>query len=197
MKFTERVKRIFRGHNPEHFNVHHPEFSDKVEEAFKVNGIQYYRFIQELSMPVQRYMIMQTLLVAKDLGMDRDLLLGYIKNMQKAVNGAKGMIDLTTVIKTLGQMESRVSTAEIFEIDTTYALATIIYFDETEDLYGYDRNYNKKKADSWREAKVIDFFYTKPMDELLGLKNTSAQDLLTFIEAQEETARILNSETPG
>lgn len=182
-------------HREDLFNVHHPEFKDSVEPAFVNSGIQYYRFKAEVKMPWTRYQILQAFLVAQDLKMDPDLLAGYVQIMRKAANGSKGIIDLTVIFKTLDAMESRMCQA--FEVDTTYSLASVIYFDETEDLYSYNRQYNEKKVAAWKEARVVDFFYTKPMDELLGLKNISPEDLTKYIEDQLNVLKDLTIETSG
>lgn len=197
MKIKDFFKRKEQ-YNPDFFNVKHPDFADAVEPAFKVGDIQYYRFKSEVRMPWSRYMILQTLLHAQDLRMDHELLAGFIQVMKKAINiNAKGTIDLTILIKTLDAMDSRMIMA--FEINTTYALASVMYFDETEDMYHYDKPHNEKKVKTWMEAKVVDFFYTRPMGELLGLSNTSPQDLVAFMDQQKELLDILNaptSETP-
>ncbi len=196
-----KIKDFFRRkeqHNPDVFNVKHPDFIDAVEPAFKVGEVQYYRFKSEVRMPWSRYTIMQTLLSAQDLRMDHELLAGFIQVMRKAINiSAKGTIDLTTLIRTIDAMDSRMCFQ--FEVNTTYALASVMYFDDTEDMYHYDKAHNEKKVKTWMEAKVVDFFYTRPMGELLGLSNTSPQDLVAFMDQQRELLAVLNepiSETP-
>ena len=185
-------------HREDFFNIHHPDFSDAVEPAFKAEGIQYYRFKSEVRMPWSRYTIMQTLLSAQDLRMDHELLAGFIQVMRKAINiNAKGEINLTTLIRTIDAMDSRMCFQ--FEVNTTYALASVMYFDDTEDMYHYDKAHNEKKVKTWMEAKVVDFFYTRPMGELLGLSNTSPQDLVAFMDQQRELLAVLNEpilETP-
>jgi hypothetical protein len=189
--------------NPESFNVHHPEFIDLVEpaskengELFQVDGVQYYRFKKDVTVPYGRYMYMQVFLYEQSLRMDLDTLNGYIQKMKYAVNGSvKTGIDLITVIRTLTQMESRVELA--FEVDTTYRLASVHYFDDTEDLYTYDKVHNDAKIALWKGAKVVDFFYQRPMGELLGLSNFSPIDLQTFIEQQTKLLKELTIETPA
>jgi hypothetical protein len=191
MGVFKSIASVFKHKDSDLFNIHHPEFKDAVEPAFKVDGIQYYRFKQEINMPWSRYMILQTLLHAVDLRMDPDMLAGFIQLMRKALNApvSKG-IDLTTIIKVVDAMESR--TMQPFEMDTTYALATVIYFDETEDIYSFNKAHNEKKAAAWKEARMVDFFYTRPMGELLGLSNISPEDLRQYIIQQEEVLRDLN-----
>jgi hypothetical protein len=191
-----KIKRFFsrlfgKGYNPDLFNIHHPDFADAVEPAFKVGDIQYYRFKSEVRMPWSRYSMMQNFLSAQELRLDPELLAGFIQVMRKAINvNAKGIIDLTTLIRTIDALDSRQSLQ--FEVNTTYTLASIMYFDETEDMFHYDRAHNEKKVKTWMEAKVVDFFYTRPMGELLGLSGTSPQDLVAFMDQQRELLAVLN-----
>lgn len=183
---------------PEFHNVYHPEFSENVEKAtddkgkpFIVNGKQYYRFAKDSNQKWGRYMYLQTFLHEQTLRMDTELLTGYMDLMEKALNGTlKKGIDLGVAFKIIGQIRSRLELA--FENETTYRLASIIYFDDTEDLYGYDLAYNDKKIAAWKEAKCVDFFYTRPMSELLGLSDLSPQDLVTYMEDQK---RLLKDQT--
>lgn len=182
--------------SPEFTNVHHADFIGMCEPAFKVGNVQYYRFCKETSMPWGRYMFLQTFLHAQELRIDMDLLKGYIQLMKKAVNGnAKIGIDLITVMKVITQLESRCELE--FEVETTYRLASVMYFDQNEDLYHYDKAYNDNKIATWKEAKVVDFFYTRPMDELLGLSSSSPEDLRRFIDQQTELLNELTIEMPA
>jgi hypothetical protein len=197
-KILDYLQKLVKPKNKgdEYFNIYHPDFSESIEPAFKANGKQFYRFIKDTSIPWGRYMYLQTFLYEQSLRMDLDTLRGYISNMKYAVNGtvAKG-IDLISVIRTLTQMESRTELG--FETDTTFRLASVMYFDDQEDLYTYDKKHNDLKIAAWKEAKTLDFFYTRPMSELLGLSVLSPQDLQTFIEAQNKLLKELISETPA
>jgi hypothetical protein len=180
--------------NPDFFNVHHPDFCESVEPAFTVNGVTYYRFIKETSIPWGRYMFMQTFLIEQELRMNLNQLNGYVQKLKYAIQGKPGTLDVITMVRVIGQMESRVELA--FEVDTTYRLASVMYFDDTEDLYTYDKTHNDVKIALWKEAKAVDFFYTRPMSELLGLINSSPEDLQTFIEQQTALLKELTIETP-
>jgi hypothetical protein len=204
-KVLNRLRWIFvflqgKKQGEDYHNIYHPDFSDAVEPAFKADGKQYYRFRKETSIPWGRYMYLQTFLKEQELRMDLKTLHEYVTRIKYAINGSisKG-VDLITVVKTLGQMESRIELA--FEVDTTYRLASVMYFDDQEDLYTYDKAHNDQKIKTWKESRVVDFFYTRPMSELLGLSNLSPEDLQKFIEDQTELIRILTddptSETPA
>jgi hypothetical protein len=187
---------------PDYHNLYHPDFEGQIEPAtledgtpFIVKGVKYYRFISDAThIPWGRYMIIQTYLHEQGLRIDRELLKGYCMNLRAALSGKKGNMDLNTVYKIASQLESRCDLA--FEEDTTYRLASVIYFDDQEDLYGYDKKHNDAKIAAWKEAKCLDFFYAKPMSELLGLNGLSRQDLQNYIENSRAILQDLTIETP-
>jgi len=138
---------------------------------------------------------MQTFHKEQNLRITLELLGKYLSNLKKVLNGSKGVIELGLAFQIISQIESR--TALAFETDTTYRLASLIYFDDTEDLYTYDKAYNdEKKIPAWKEARSVDFFYTRPMTELLGLSDSLPADLLTFMDQQKMILEALNSGMP-
>jgi len=184
-------------------NLYHPNFEDAIEKAtnpdtslnLKIKGVQYYRFKKEISMPWGRYMYLQTFLSEQGLRLNVELLKKYMDNLTKILNGNKGVIELGKAFQIIGQIQSRCALA--FEVETTYRLASILYFDDTEDLYTYDKAYNDKKIATWKEAQTLDFFYMMPMTEFLNLSAFSPQDLQTFIEQSKGILEELIPETQG
>lgn len=190
MTLLNRIKKWFK-RDKDVTNLYHPDFTDQVEpaikadgEVLKVNGVSYYRFGKETSVRWGRYMYLQTFLYEQNLRLDVDNLKKYMESLTKILNGQKGVIELGKAFQIIGQIQSRCELA--FEVDTTYRLASIVYFDDTEDLYGYDKAYNDKKIAAWKEAKCLDFFYMMPMSEYLGLSGLSPAALQTFMCLQDE-----------
>lgn len=188
-----KIKKFFK-RNVNKTNIYHPDFEDKIETSFVAGGKQYYRFTRESVMPWGRYMIMQDYLAAQALRLTPELLKKYMANLKKVLNGSKGVIELGNAFKIVGQIESRLELA--FETETTYKLASVLFFDDSEDLYKYDKAYNDKKIAAWKEAKSVDFFYTMPMSGFLGLSDSSPADLRTFMGAQKGIIEDLNFGTP-
>jgi hypothetical protein len=164
-------------------NIHHQDFEDKTEWAFKLNGTQFHRFKKETSMPFGRYMYLQTFLYEQNLRIDVKMLNAYMEKLTKVLNGNKGVIELGKAFQVIGQIQSRCELA--FEVDTTYRLASVLYFDDTEDLYSYDKAYNDQKIAAWKEAKAVDFFYMMPMSEFLNLNDLSPADLVSYMDVQK------------
>ena len=177
--------------NPKSYNIYHEDFSDKIEPAldnegkqFEVDGIKYYRFKQDSFMPWGRYKMLSMFIKQVDLRMTPQILGGFIDKIEKNISGEKGNVNLTKCFEALMAMKARL--ALTFEIETVYSYASVVYFDDTENLYDYDKTTNDKKIARWREANTIDFFYMRPMGELFGLKNISKPDLEAYIKVIRE-----------
>lgn len=191
MTLLNKVKKYFKQDKTK-TNIYHPEFDGKIDKAFIANGKQYYCFNKDLNMPWGRYMFQQTFLYEQNLRLEVSLLDKYMENLTKVLNGNKGVIELGKAFQIIGQIQSRCKLA--FEVDTTYRLASAIYFDDSEDLYTYDKHYNDTKIAAWKEAKMVDFFYMMPMKEFLNLSDSSPADLVTFMERQKEILEGLTLE---
>lgn len=175
--------------NNEFHNIHHPVFAGQIDTAFmSKHGVQYYRFAKEINMPYGRYQMVQTYFLEHELKLSFKLFKQYIQSIKDFVNVGK----LDKVMETILKMEARAELA--FSPEQAYNLASIVYFDETEDLYKYDLTYNKKKIARWREDGDLGFFYTEPLSELLGLKNFSEQDLAVYIKEAEQILTDLTSD---
>jgi hypothetical protein len=195
MTLLFRIKRLFK-RDPEIKNIYHKDLEGKIEPAFKANGKQYYRFIKEVEMFWGRYMFMQTFLHEQTLRLESKMLEKYMDSLEKILNGNnKGVIELGKAFQIIGQIKSRCVLA--FEVDTTYRLASVIYFDDTEDLWLYDKKYNDSKIATWKEARTVDFFYHQPMKEFLNLSDSLPADLVTYMEQQKEILGGLTSAMPG
>lgn len=195
LKFWKKNKK-----NPKTFNIYHEDFSDKVEPAtdnngkhFEVDGVKYYRFKQETFMPYGRYKMLEMFIKQVDLRMTRQVLSGFIDKIEKNISGEKGQVNLTKVWEALMSMKARL--VMDFEIETVYYYASVVYFDDTENLYDYDKKTNDAKIARWREANTIDFFYVRPMSELFGLKSISKQDLEAYIKTINEITSLTSETT--
>lgn len=177
--------------SPKTYNIYHEDFSDKVEPAldndgkqFEVDGIKYYRFKTDTYMPYGRYK-MQTMFIKQvDLNMTPKILSGFIEKIEHNISGEKGQVNLTKVYEAIMAIKARL--ALTFEIETVYSYASVVYFDDSENLYEYDKKTNDAKIARWREANTIDFFYMRPTSELFGLKNISKTDLEDYIKIIRE-----------
>jgi hypothetical protein len=123
--------------------------------------------------------------------MDLKTLNGYLDAIDTNLSGTKGKIDVGSTIMLIKQLKTRTKVA--FDVDLAYNLASCVFFTDSEELNTYSMEANKKKIAEWREAGTLDFFMVMPVRELLGLKNTSIQGLMTYLQEMEPVMTELNS----
>jgi hypothetical protein len=163
------------------FNLHHEDIKHQVEVAFEVKGKKYYRFKKELQLPAGRYKYVYSMLRETDLRMNLETLKNFVTEFKNVLNGGpKKIIAIGDLWKLINNLESRISLA--FEPETVERLASVVYFDDTEDLSTWDRKHGLEKVAFWKANKSMDFFLTSPMGELLGVSDISIESLEEYIQ---------------
>lgn len=173
------------------FNIHHEELAPKIEEAFKSGSVQYYKFIEDHQIPAGRYKYIYAALKEADLRMSLETLQNYVGEIKKVLNGGdkKNLVSMEQLWRITLNLENRIALA--FEPASVKRLAAVIYFDETEDLKTYDKRHGMKKVEHWEKHNTLDFFLTRPIVELFGLKNISITSLTDYIQRSEEIIKDL------
>lgn len=189
MKF---LRKLFRKKVTPEFNAHHPDVAPGIEEAFRVKGVIYYRFKEERLIPAGRYKYIYSTLREVDMRMDLNTLKTYVNEFKAVLSGTKKVINIGDLWKLVLNLESRIALA--FEPASVERLAAVIYFDDTEDLSTWDKKYGAQKVDLWKANKCMDFFLTRPMGELLGVKDISITSLEASIMEHQEIINILTSD---
>lgn len=174
------------------FNMDHEDVAHRIEFAFEAGGKNFYRFKKEFAIPAGRYKWYYAYLRRIDLQMSPQLLATYVDEIVKVLNGGKkGEINLVRAIELLLNLKTRTQIG--FEPEGVKFLASVAYFDKTEDLSGYDQDYGNKKIAFWDKHKCLDFFLTRPIGDLLNLNGISKESLQDSINERVEIIRILNS----
>lgn len=184
------VKRLFVKGTP--FDLYHPDLAGKTEIAFCTTKHTYYRFKQEVEMPAGRYKWLHSMLYEVDIRMDLATLKAFIDELEIAISGKRGSIDLTNVAVTLKKLRARCNMA--FDVATVERLASVVYFRDDEILHTWDRKIGEEKVNEWNREGCLDFFITRPMGELLKLNGISLDALQEYIKWQTETAALLTLE---
>lgn len=71
----------------------------------------------------------------------------------------------------------------IIEPEIVYKLASVMYFDKTENPYRYDMDYGREKIDRWkRETRLKDFFLSTPIKDLIPGISSFEQNLESYSE---------------
>jgi len=175
------------------FNIHHPDLADKVEFAFEAGPMfgkrKYYRAKEDFRLPYGRYKYIDAFLYEVELRMDLKKLEQYMDILEKNLDGSKGNISIAKAFEVIWAIRSRCKLA--FEPETVKRLASVTYFDETEDLSDFDMEYGAEKVKFWEKHGCYAFFLTSPIEELLNLKGTSVESLQTYIRQAQAVLKDL------
>lgn len=167
------------------FNIHHPDIAPNIELAFEC-GRKFYRFKEgEFKMPVGRHKFVEAYLHQAEMRMDIETLTRYLDEIDKNLDSGK----LSKVAIASYAIRSRASMG--FEPETIERLASVVYFDETEDLSDYKPEYGTEKIEYWKKKEFMGFFLTRPIDELCGLRGTSEESLKNYIHQIEVSKKII------
>jgi len=174
------------------FNMHHPDLAHKIEFAFQSGNKKYYQFTEEFEIPAGRYKWISAYLQEHDLRIAPNVLSDYCDQMDAAINQGK----LSQVAIIVEKIRGRTKLA--FNPDTIKRLASVIYFDETEDLSDMSLSYSAEKIKNWDKNDTVAFFLTRPIRELLGLNDTSEtllRNYLTSIRILEDLTSVKTEDT--
>jgi hypothetical protein len=184
------------------FNIHHPDLADKIEFAFEVGPAfrkrKFYRMkadaneTNDFKLPTGRYQFIDTFLAEVNLRMRASTLVRYLDELEKHLDGGKGTVNLAKAFQTIYAMRSRVNLG--FDPELVKRLASVVYFDETEDLSTYDKDYCDKKIAFWEKYECYDFFLQRPIAELCDLNGTSVTALKTYIQVATQVIKDLTLE---
>lgn len=164
-----------------------------IEPVFEDQGVTYYKFSDERNIITRRGLVYLDVLNELDFMVKRE-------DLKKAFEGIKNQLNqgnLVEVLYVIKEISQRMD--YITNIDLVYKLASILYFDKSEDPRDYDVIYNEKKINKWKESNIKDFFLKTDIIELLPFGqlselNMSIQEYLALEEKDQKTlANILKT----
>jgi hypothetical protein len=187
------VNDLLRSKPRPEYTLSHPDFADKIEEAFTCGGKRFYRFKDEFRMSTGRYSYYYAALQEFNLNISRAKLIEFVDAFELILNGGKKGQGITIgkLWELIINLKTRIHKLA-FEPKLARDLAAIAYFDETEDITTYNSEYGKEKIRLWEEHNVHDFFFEKPIGELLGVSSTSIQPLEDYLKTAEQILTDLN-----
>lgn len=149
-------------------------------------GYSYYRMVNEQRIPALRAMAAKDVWQELEHRIPRQVLEGYFQSIMDLTN--KGQLAQIAVLTEAMQERS----SYITHVGLLYKLATVLYFDQTENPLDYDPVYAYEKMKRWQESRSVDaFFLETPMIEFLPFSDLSSIDLNAYTKAQNaEEIRI-------
>ena len=159
----------------------------RIEYAFTCGGTKYYRFADITNLPYERGLMAMHTYNEVQMRCDRNFLVRYADTIDKLLHEQK--IDIFKIQKLNEVLKQRLTL--VAETDLMYKLASIVYFDKSENPAVYEPAYAEKKIAKWRKDKgVHDFFMQKPLLELMPFSQSANTDLDTYSEMLQEVKKI-------
>lgn len=172
-----RFKRLFK-HKLKPYLV---DEKYKVIPAFALGGEDYWCYEDYKECPTGRFFAAMGIYREMEMNCDKEWLMSYTKAIDKCLNPLPGKtISLTSIAQMNINLRERLELMP-FE-DYVYKLASVVFFDETESLYGYDIDYNKLKIEKWKAAGgTLAFFSETSLRDLIPLLSMPKKDFQTYL----------------
>ena len=150
----------------------------KIIKAFVYQGKSYFMFDDIFSIPSIRGL--QALDYYEEFNMrcTKDYLTKWTESAEKILSDNKKikLIDLATLVKHLQERLKMIPVS-----DHIYKIASVIFFDDSENPYHFDREYNKKKIELWKkDPEVLSFFLQTPLRDLIPYLDSQGASLHTY-----------------
>lgn len=160
-----------------------------IEYAFSVNGVDYWRFSDSFNIPPVRGLKAVTFFEEARMRCSAEYLQKHTETINELLTQPK--IDIFK-IKTLNdQLRERISW-KMPELELLYKVASVVFFDKTENPANYDFTYNQKKIDSWKKhgKEGIDFFLSMPLQILMPFLSEQPENLQIYSQVVEELNKM-------
>jgi predicted transcriptional regulator len=164
-----------------------PNVNHIIEESFDVGGLKYYQFADVFSLPYERALF--ALMIYEETRMKCTL-----EYLTKHVNVVRDMlrsdkIDIFKINQLNEQLNDRLHLA--LDVDLLYKLASVVFFDETENPILYDQAYCDKKIAHWKKHKgVTDFFLQQPLKTLIPFLENVDFNLDTYSQLNQDLNKV-------
>ena len=162
-----------------------PDTKNPIELAFTVDGIDYFQFKDPFNIPYKRGLTSVTFFEEVRMKCTFE----YLKKHQEAINKilTSSNIDIFSIKKINDQLGERLNF--VYTDDTIYKLASVVFFDATENPADYDFVYSKEKIDKWKKSMPAhDFFLQQPIATLLPF----LKDPNLNIQSYSKAANLIN-----
>lgn len=164
-----------------------------IKYAFTVEGIKYYCMDDTFNLPYLRGLKCVTFYEEMRMNCDRALLIAHTEAVNNILTGSK--IDIYEIKKLNDQMLDRLT--HIVDTDLVYKLASVVFFDESENPADYEFQYNAKKIEHWKKHQDLTaFFLSTPIQKLVPFLKEFKENLPAYAQATKQI-KNLHSEMIG
>lgn len=155
--------------------------------AFECGGVQYYMYDNQAEMPTGRAFASLMIYNEMEMRCTREYLELHCKAMDNILGRER--IRIQDIVQLHQNLKERLDLMVM--PDFVYKLASVTFFDKTENPQGYDLAYNEKKIESWkRDGKTLDFFLTLPILDMIPSLKAQQGSLPMYLGIAEQIDKI-------
>jgi hypothetical protein len=108
----------------------------------------------------------------------KDFLVKYCEAVDQILSNTK-RLDLTRLATITGYLKERLTMIPI--PGHIFKLASVIFFDDSENPYFYDRKYAEAKIERWKkDPEMLSFFLQTPLKDLIPFLELQQTNLSTY-----------------
>jgi len=126
----------------------------RIKYAFTVGITDYYQLVNDLDLPEKRFAYLRHYYHEMQMRLTKETLLEFMDAMKKAVNPEKGKsVELGKVDRLIDEITER--TKWLFEPESLYRMASVVYFTLDEDITDYDERENEAKIKAFKKKDHV------------------------------------------
>lgn len=127
------------------------------------------------------------------MGVTREWLLKHHCKEGKAAMVVKDTMDIGKIASLFNELEARLIYSH--SDDSVYTCASYVFFEIDENLIQYDFIKNRQKIEFWKKSEEnVDFFFRKPIADLIGFTGLSKEDIRNFLEEMRIARALILSQ---
>ena len=154
----------------------------RIISAFTAAGVDYFKFEDINNLMAGRAFAAIDFFNELQMKCDRNYLIAHTKAMNEIMQSKE--VNIGKIYKLNEQLRERLEM--IIDPEIVLKIASVVYFDNTEQPYNYDFKYGYEKIRKWRGAGVDDFFFKTQLKDLLPGLTLSESDFLTYTKVAKE-----------
>lgn len=188
MKFLKKIKRLFK----RKIKFKALATGEVAIEAFRHDGIVYYHFEDSSKIPAGRALCALAIYEELRMRCTADYLAKHIRATEILLNPQDRQIKLNELAIINNNLKERLNLAPF--PDHIYKLASVTFFDETENPFAYDFIYNQKKIERWKkDPDILYFFLSTQLKDLMPFGATSKEHVQNYLTISEQIDKIHQS----
>jgi hypothetical protein len=156
-----------------------PAVDHAVIPAFRCGGVQYWQFAEPFNIPTERAFAASQVYEELEMRCTREVLEAHVAAIQTTLDAGK----LARAAELNADLRQRLDWLP--HPDQLYRLASVLYFDASENPYRYEATAAQRKINRWKRYPIADFFLQQPMKHWLPDFEAWGSDLQRYTTGLE------------